>query len=350
MFESGAIHAPQHLQDLCVAYVPRDDGYIRGMLFPRKPVEHETDLIAQINTADTLRLYDLDISGRAEMAEVTFRTAADITYRCKAIAAKAEINPKDVKNADAAYRFEKRQTMQALISCGIRMEYLAVKQTVRQTSIMTQNVTLSGGLRWDAYGSPTSNPIGDMKAAIALVRIKTGTSAGAKSRTGEGLVKIFMHEYTWLALQQNQAVALYISASLAGSGQRILTKKILADVLDVGEEDIVIVSSRYTSSQQGAAADAFTSFIGSDVLVAMVDSDPENDQSLGHEFVFDGLGGEDPFLVTKWRQQGVGVYQYTDFVGVSCMADYKVTNALAGFLIKSAIDASDTSSYHGEVD
>jgi hypothetical protein len=46
----------------------------------------------------------------------------------------------------------------------------------------------------------------------------------------------------------------------------------------------------------------------------------------------------------------VGVYQATDWVGVSCMADYKVTNPDAGFLLQGVINASDTTSYHGEVD
>jgi hypothetical protein len=138
---------PQHLQDLCVAYNPKDDGYIRGMLFPRKDVSHETDLIATVSTVDTLRLYDLDISGRSEMPEVTYRTSSDLSYRCKAIAAKAEINPKDVKNADAAYRHEKRMTRQALISCGIRMEHLAVKSTVRSTSVLTNFHSAGSNLR-----------------------------------------------------------------------------------------------------------------------------------------------------------------------------------------------------------
>ena len=71
----------------------------------------------------------------------------------------------------------------------------------------------------------------------------------------------------------------------------------------------------------------------------MVDTDPENDQALGHEFVFDGLAGEDPFLVDKWRQQGVGVYLYTDYVGVACMVDYKATNAQnAGFLLQGTAE------------
>ncbi len=350
-FESGAIHAPQHLTDLCVAYNPSEDGYVRSLFFPRKPVDKETDLVAAIKKEDILRLYDLDVSGRGEIPEVTYRTAADIQYRCKPIAAKSEINPKDVKNADAAYRHEKRMTRQALTSVGIRMEYLAVKQTLRSTSVMTNYSTFTSSTRWDAFASTSSTPIEDLMAAVRVVRIKTGTSAGAKSRSGLGKIKIAMHEYVWMTLQKSRAVADYISASFGGSGTRILTKKILAEILEVGEDDIVIVSAQYTSSQQGPSVTAaYLAFIGSDVIIGMVDGDPENDQALGHEFVFDGLAGDEPFLVQKWKDYGKGIYMQTDYVGVGCMVDYKVTNVDAGYLLQGVIDSTDTATYHSLID
>lgn len=347
-FESGAIHAPQHLTDLCVAYNPSDGGYVRSVVFPRKDVSHETDLIATVSKADTLRLYDLDVTGRSEIPEVTYRPSADLTYRCKAIAAKSVLEPKEMKNADVAYRHEKRQTRQALISAGIRMEHLAVNEVLRQSSTWAGNVqTFSSTTRWDAFGSGTSQPIEDLQAAVRLVRIKTGTSAGAKNRDGQGLVKVIMHEFTWMTFTQHPNVLSRMSFNPAGTGA-IFTKKVLAEMLEVGEDDIIITSAQYTDSQQGET-NAFKAFIGSDVLVCMTDGDPENDQSVGHEFVFDGLAGEEPFLVSKWTEFGKGVYHQIDWVGVGCMVDYKVTNTDAGFLLQGVIDATN-SRYAGLID
>jgi hypothetical protein len=350
-FESGAIHAPQHLTDLCVSYNPRDDGYIRGVFFPRKDVSHETDLVPTVAKADTLRLYDMDVSGRGEIPEVTYRTSADITYVCTPLAAKAELNPKDMKNADAAYRHEKRQTRQANISVGIRMEYLAINQTLRNTANLAGNVqTYTSTTRWDSPGASGATPIEDLQAAVRFVRIRTGTSAGAKSRTGQGLIKIAMHEYTWMTMQQSEAVRTYMSATFGGSGARILTKKILAEILEMGEDDIHIISAQYTSSQQGPGeTPTFKGFISGDVIVGMVDSDPENDQALGHEFVFDGLAGEDPFLVAKWTEFGKGIYFQTSYVGVGVMAAYKITNTDAVFLLQGVIDTTNSARYHGLV-
>src|SRR5262245_48528443 len=349
-FEQDALHSPQHLIDLCVAYNPRDDGYIRNVFFPRKDVSHETDLIATVNKADVLRLYDLDVSGRGEVPEITYRTGADQSYRCRPIAAKVEVNPKDSKNADAAYRHEKRQTRQARISCGVRMEYAAVNQTLRQPSVMAQNKTFGAATRWDSFLSLDSTPIEDLQAAVRVVRIKTGTSAGAKTRDGQGLIKIAMHELTWMTLQQHPGIIDRVRFNTGQTGA-ILTKEILAKMLEVAEDDILIVSAQYTASPQGPKVpDVYKGFIGSDVLVAMVDSDPENDQALGHEFVFDGLAGEDPFLVSKRRLPGVGVYMQTDYVGLACMVDYKVTNPEAGFLLQGVINAADVARYANLID
>ena len=256
------------------------------------------------------------------------------------------MNPKDTKNADAAFRHEVRQTKQARTSVGIRMEYLALNQTARQTSVMTQNKSYDADTRWDAFDSNDSTPIEDLQAAVRVVRIKCGVSAGATSRDGQGVIKVIMHEFTWMTLQQHPNVIDRVRFNTGQTGA-ILTKKILAEMLEVAEGDILITSAQYTSSVQGPGVTAaYKAFVGSDVIVAYVDSDPENDQALGHEFVFDGLAGSEPFLVNKWREQGKGVFLYTDYIGVACMVDYKATNAEnAGFLLEGVIDASDTTRY-----
>ena len=335
MFSQSQLHAAQPLIDLCVAYKPEEDDYIRNVFFPRKNVQRVTDKIRGISKGDILRLYDLDASGDSQVAEVQYRIAADLTYSCNILAAKARISQIDVKNADAALQHELRQTKQALTAIGQRMEYLAVNQTLRSTAVLTNNETLAAGERWDNFSSSSSMPIEDMQAAIAQVRIKSG-----KRKSGK--IKIAMHEFTWMSLLQHPNVLSRIQFNPAGTGS-VLTRQILASMLDIGADDLIVTAAQYTSTDQGAT-DAYVAFLGSDVVIAMVDDGGLDDQALGHEFVFDGLAGEDPFLVRKWREEGVGAVG-TDFVGVACAADYKVTNANAAFLFKAVLDTSDTERY-----
>lgn len=331
-FLQSTLHAAQPLVDLCVAYDPASEDYIRNVFFPRKPVSHLTDKIRAISKGDILRLYDMDASGDSPIPEVQYRTATDITYNCNILAAKAPISPIDAKNADSALQHEMRQTKQALISVGQRMEYLAVNQTLRSTSILTQNETLAAAERWDNFSSASSDPIEDLQAAVDFVR----------TRAGKGRVVLAMHRFSWRTLKQHPNVLQRVTFNTGGTGA-IMTTSVLADMLEIPASDIVITGAQFTSSAQGQT-DTFNAFMGPDVVVARVDDGGLDDQALGHEFVFDGLAGEDPFLVRKWRDENRGALG-TDFVGVACACDYKVTNADAAFLLKAVIDVSDADRY-----
>lgn len=346
-FSTGAIHVAQPLVDLCIAYKPDEDDYIRNKFLPRKPVGHDTDKIWQVSTADTLRLYDLTADDFSDVPTVTYRTSGQATYTCQPFAAKAGLSPREMKNADAALRHEMRQTRQSLISLGIRMEYLAVNQTLRSTSVLTNYETLSSGERWDNFTSASSQPIEDLQGAIELIRSRIGRGAKKIGATGPR-IRVGMSNLTAMTLRQHPNVLNRLTWNPSGTGA-ILTQRILAELLELSEDDIVITAAKYTSSQQGETA-VFKQFMGSDVVVAYVDdSDPENDQCLGHEFIFDGLSGEDPYLVRRWRDENKG-YAGTDWVGVAAMTDYKVTNVDAGFLFDTVLDTSDTERYSTMID
>lgn len=328
-FAQSALHAAQPLVDLCVAYDPSEDDYIRNIYFPRHNVQHLTDKIRAVSKGDILRLYDMDASGDGDTVEVQYRLAANLTYNCNILAAKARISQIDVKNADAALMHEMRQTKQALTSIGVRMEHLAVKDTLRSTTVMTENDSRAAGTRWDDFGSANSKPIEDCKAMIAQIRRRTG-----KGRKGR--IVLTMDQIVWdLALSQHPNVLSRITFNPSGTGA-VLTPKIFADMIGIAESDLVLTNAQFTDSQMGET-DVFHSFMGDDVVAAMVDDGGLDDQALGHEFVFDGLAGEDPFLVRKWREEGKGAVGL-DFVGVACACDYKVTNAEAGFLLQTVVD------------
>lgn len=345
-FSSGAIHVAQPLVDLCQAYKPDEEGYIRSVFYPRKQVEHDTDKVWKVSKADTLRLYDLDVSDHSSVPRVTYRTNGQYTYNCQPFAAAAELSPMEMKNADQALKHEMRQTKQALISMGIRMEKLAVAQ-LRDTSVMTAYQALSGGTRWDQFSSTSSQPIEDLQAAIEQIRTNVGMSARKVGGTG-GRIKIAMSNFTAMVLRQHPNVLQRLTWNPVGTGA-ILTQKILADLLAINEEDIYVTSNHYTSSQEGETA-AYKQFIGSDVVLAYVDGDTDNDWSFGHEFIFDGLSGDGDFLVRRWREEGRG-YAGIDVVGVAAVVDYKPTNpAQAGFLFTTAIDSTNTDDYGSWLD
>jgi hypothetical protein len=133
-----------------------------------------------------------------------------------------------------------------------------------------------------------------------------------------------------------------------GAPAAILTRKVLAEILDLegGESAITISAASYNYAQEGATA-AYRLFMGSDVLVARCETPSLSAFGLGHEFAFAGFGG-DAFAVIKYNDPKRGILG-ADVAQVVSMVDYKVTNPLAGYLIKTALNTS-ASEYGGFVD
>lgn len=334
-YSSGLIHVPQPLVDLCVAYDPSSDAHIRNKFFPRRPVAHTSDYIRTIDKSQMLRLYDLEMAPNSIAPTVSFKPGSNLQYNCTPFGARAAVNQYDVANADAALQFEMRATKQALLSVGVRMEYLAVISTLRSASVMTNNRTLAAPQYWDNYGSADSDPIADLIPAVSLVRVRSGKPSGK--------VLVAMHQFVWDRVRQHPNVIARCLYS--GAPGALITKEIFASVIGLNSaDDLVITSAHFTSSKEGASTTTYSSFIGPDVIVGFSDDGGLDDQALGHEFAFNGLVGDDPFFVRKYRVEQEGMMGQ-DYVQVGVSADYKVTNVDAGFLLKTVVDTSNTALY-----
>ena len=336
-YSPQVLHTVQPLVDLCIAYDPAEDGYIRSTFFPRRPVHNASNLIHVIDKAQMLRLYDLNMAPNSIAPSVTIGISPNLQYTCKPFAARSPVNAYDVANADAALQFQQRATKQCLISMGQRMEYLAVDSTLRNTAVMTNNETLTNAQRLDNYASTSSDPVNDCIAAISQIRVKIG-KANAK-------VKMSMHQFVWDRVRQHPSVINRVIFS--GQAGAVVTKEIFAGMVGLKSgEDLVITAGQYTNSQEGETTQTFKAFIGPDVIFGFGDDGGLDDQALGHEFSFNGLGGDDPFFVRQYRVEQEGI-QGLDYVQVASSIDYKITNVDASFLIKSVVDVNNTALYAG---
>lgn len=337
-FLPSNLHVDRPLTDLVVAYDPSQDDHLRNFFFPRKAVDKMSNQIRQISKADMLRAYDLEAGAEGKVKEVQFRTDTTLSYKAIPRAASVVLSGLDQLNADEELQFEQRQTMQAFASMGIDLEYQAVKNVLRSTSIMTSNTTLGASQRWDNFSSSASDPLADLLGAVTSVQAQTGKAAN----------RLAMSIFTWRKLQQHPNVTARLLLNAGGASAGILTKKVLAEILDLegGEAAIKITGAAYNSAQQ-ALAGAYKHFIGSDVLVARVEDPSLSDFGLGHEFAFSGFGG-DAFAVIKYNDPARGVLG-SDVAKVVSMCDYKVLNPVAGYLIKTCLTVANAE-YLGYMD
>lgn len=336
-FNQSLLHVSRPLTDLVVSYDPGTDGYLRSKFFPRKPVDHMTNLIRQISKPDLLRLYD-GLSGSDQLSgatEVQFRTAADLSYTCKPFALSAILDELDSKNADSELAYEQRTAMQLATSMQVALEKFAIKDTLRSTSIMTSYTSLTSGQRWDNYTSTSSSPLDDLLAAKELIASNTGKDPNI----------LAMSNWTWKALVQHPSVINRVVFNTNGTGA-ILTKKILADILGMNESQIYIYNHVYNSAQQGETA-SYKNFFGSDTVMAYLDAPSLYSYGLGHEFSFSGFTS-DPMAVLRFPMPQRGIAG-ADMLKAVSIVDFKVLVPEAGYLIKGCLNTSD-SQYGGYVD
>jgi hypothetical protein len=336
-FAQSNLHISRPLSDLVISYDPAQDGMLRNFFFPRKPVDKLTNQIRQISKADLLRLYDMKAASDSKVAEVQFRTDSTLTYNAQPYAVQAVLSELEELNADEELQYEQRMTMQAFSSMSVNLEYQAINNVLRSTSVMTQNSTSSAAARWDNYTSSSSDPIADLLSAITLVQLQTGKKFN----------RLAMGQYTWRKLQQHPNVLSRVQFQ-TGSAGSILTTKILADILDIegGESNIMISPATYTYTRQGET-NGFRQFIGSDVLIARVEDPSLSDFGLGHEFAFSGFNG-DGFAALKIPDPTRGVLG-AELLKIVSMVDYKVLNPTAGYLLKGVLNTG-AAEYNGFID
>ena len=320
------LHVAQALTDLAVAYKPSADGFLRDKFFARKAVQHLSDKLRQISTANALLLHDLKVGADGRVPEVQYRIDSDLSYVCKPYANEVVVDDLDSGNADAALAHEQRLFDQGMLSLTIALEYEAIKNTLRDTAILTANETMAAADRWDNYTSTSSDPINDLLQACTLVR----------HQTGKNVNRIAMEEWSFNKMQSHPNVLDRVR--LTGGPGAVLTTGILAGILRVDESSILITSQSYNSAVMSATISR-KSFLGSDVVVAYCEDGGLYDFGLGHEFAFSGYGAE-PAVVVKYRDDKRGVLG-SNVIRVGSIVDFKVTNASAAYLFKGVLDTTN---------
>src|SRR5262245_33651850 len=150
----GIVHVKKRLTDISVRF-PSEQQFCGLDFFPRKNVEHLSDFIVKWSKANVLRLDDLALSAPDDELppEVELVLQADDSYQCRVYAVRSPDKVITKKNADPALDYDVERALMVRQRLDQRLEYLRVKQTLRSTSVMTNNTTLSPAQRWDNTGS-----------------------------------------------------------------------------------------------------------------------------------------------------------------------------------------------------
>ncbi len=349
-FTNSQLHVNQALTDYAISFRPEKEDYLWPVALPKKVVRHKSDYIRQINKAQILRLWDRKASSVQKSAqEVQFHLDANQTYACFDYSARAILDPIERANADDVLQYDQEQLFSALMAMQTQLEYVAIKQTLRNPAILTQNVAVTTPFQWDNYTSPFSDPINDIKIALEKVRVATG---------GKNPNFLAMHRYVWNQVQQHPAVLARGPVHTVPFGLGIITPALFEQILDIPPGSFHITSAQYNIEQESTALTGdYRAFIGPDCIIAYNEPNPgTRSYGLGQSFMFMGQNlqmegvkfipnATDPIMVTEFPLYGQGPLGYVTAAQVYGSVDFKVTVPDAGYLLTNVVNPANTALY-----
>lgn len=173
----GQVHVDVLLTDISVAYLQSSTKFIADRLFPRVPVQRQSDRYAVYSQADFLRDEVDKRSPGAGPVRIGYGTDNTNTYLADEWAAEHAIDDQVRANVSGPYMPEEDATRFLTQKMMIRRERQFVTQFLSTGNIWTGSsdaADLVSGTDFTAWSNAASNPIEDIHKRMALIESKTG--------------------------------------------------------------------------------------------------------------------------------------------------------------------------------
>lgn len=269
----------QRLSEILIAY--KNPAYFAGEFFPVVPgLKDDTGLIPTFGKAH-LRHYTT--SKRAVYDEsdhrINFEMGTDLKYSIDYYDLETYVPDRIKKQFRSP--FDALAGAQLTVAEALFLEReVAAAAALTSTSILSQNVTLSGTDQWT---NPTaSDPLGDIDAAVAAVRAALGVDPNV----------ISIHHDVLVALRRHDAFKALATAGIQG-GQQFRDRLSVNSTIEAlkayyGFEKVIVPTNRRVTSKPGQT-DTVGQVWNKDVIVFYVPPAPGLfQQSLGYSFQVEG--------------------------------------------------------------
>lgn len=304
----GTGHLDAALTEFAKGFV--NNALVSDMLFPRVPVGRQTDKY-YIFGREGQEVLQETLRAPGAPAQRVRRSLSTDSYCCDSHALAAEIADEDRAGYEPGDLEE--DANQDLIDKILLDKEIAFAALVTDTSVLTQNVTLSGTDQWSDYGN--SKPLTVVENGKSVIR-KCGVEANT----------LVLGEPVYTKLINHPSIVdrfKYVLPGAIGAAQ-------LASVFDIPQ---VLVARAVQVDKAGTVSFIF----GKHAVLAYVQPTPSRrDPSLGKTFVWANAPGTIGGFGTVIGRHPDPTAK-SDIVGVDFYYDQKVTCVEAGYLIKNAV-------------
>jgi len=299
------------LTNVSSAYIP--EGFISEAIFPVVESMQKTGKLAKYGT-DHLRVEQTVIGGAGKYARIQTQVRSNSSYSIEGHGLEGLVTEDDYSNVEKPYDAEADETLGITTTIMVGKEK-GLADTLSDTSILTQNTTLSGTSQWNDYGN--SDPVDDFLTARAAVKDGCGFPPDLAIMSWEVAEQLRYHP--------GLLDALGFKDNRPGG----LNDKELASVLKV--KRVLIGVASYESAARGQTS-SLSAIWGKHLIFAkMPERAMKYQTSLGYCFKLKGRKARRVFkyaVNNPPNSKGILVDDHYDFV---------ITNANAGYLIENCI-------------
>lgn len=324
------LHVNVPLTNISVAYIQDEDTYVADRVFPRVPVQKQSDLYWKYHKSEWRREDVQRRSPSTETPGVGWSVTTD-SYFAHVYGVHKDIDDQLRANADSAFKMDAEATKfitnQLLLKRDKDWVSTFFASGVWDTDVtgVTSGPTSSQFLRWDEDGS---DPIGDVTNAVIALRESTGYAPN----------KLVINPRVMHALRHHPDILDRIKYTQRG----IVTEDLLASLF--GVQKILVTWATEASgvdnrSQDPNATDTAASYsflTGKHALLVYANPSPSlMTPSGGYTFTWNGYmgGNERGIKVKRFRQEAIA----SDRIEAEMTYDMKVVSTDVGYFFDSAV-------------
>lgn len=292
-------------------YFPK--GFICEQVLPEIKAAQNNGLLGKYGTSH-LRIENSVKAGRGKYRQVETRSYSTTQFNIKGHGLEGMVTKEDYRNVEDPFDAERDETI-GLSSVLFLEKEKALADSLSDTAIMTQNVTLAGGDQFSDYGN--SDPISVLNTAKAAIIGSTGMEANT----------VIMDVLVKNQLKYHPAILDALGYKFARPGG--LKDEELAAAL--GVDKLLVASARYESAKEGQSS-SLAAVWGKHLILAICPDKAEVYQT--------SLG----YMVRPSDGQPRKTYKQENFnppgsssILVEDEYDMLLSNVLAGYLVKNAI-------------
>jgi len=294
-----------------------NDNYLAEKIMPVVQVNKDTAQIATYGM-DNLRIANSLRAQGSSTNEVNHSVTIGAHYILQEHSLKELVTQEEMDNADAPIS-PKLDAVENLMDRMYVIKEKALADTLKNTGIITQNVTLSGTDKWTDYVN--SDPIGDISYGINQVR----AGSGKKPNT-----LLFVYT-TWLNILQHPDFVSRAEGAVTVTAA--VVEKIIMTVFP-GITQVLVGDAQYNSGVEGGTDTLADIYPGFCVIMYIEPSPRLKSRSFGFTYQRNKARQVDESGPQQngeaWDRKGV-------FVRVTDKYDQKLVDNKCAYLIKAAV-------------